>query len=97
MARILSHPFRLASNSAVATVDQDSAVADAEQIAVLALTRPGERPLAPGFGVTDPVYTGFNPAELTAGVAVYGPPVTIRQVTAEPVSDVEQRVQIDFE
>lgn len=97
MARILSHPFRLAANGAAATVDQDSAECNAEQIAVLVLTRPGERPLAPGFGVADPTFSALSPTELAAGVAEYGPPVVLRDVEARPVDDHTLALTITFD
>lgn len=97
MARILSHPFQLAANGTVATVEQQSELADAQQIGVLALTVVGERPLVPGFGVSDPNGRGFNGAELAAGVATYGPPVTIRRVSTKVRSAVEIAVTVEFE
>jgi hypothetical protein len=97
VARILSHPFRLALTGAAATVEQDTDQADAEQIAVLALTVRGERPLVPGFGVTDPVGGGFTPAELIAGVTMYGPPRTISTIDTRYASDTEQVVEVVYE
>lgn len=96
MPGILSHPFRLHAGR-VATVEQDSDTADAEQIAVLALTRLGERPLVPGFGMTDPTFVGFDEGELRGGVAVYGPPVTIHRVTTTQLGEAEQAVDVAFE
>lgn len=96
MARILSHPFRLLANGAVATVEQDTVTADNEQVAVLALTHRGERPLVPGFGVTDPTFAGFVPAELVAGVRVYGPPVAIEDVRVSAYSQHEQLVEVTY-
>lgn len=84
MARILSHPFRLLANGAAATVEQDTDAGDAEQIAVLILTRRKERPLVSGFGMTDPTFGGFDVGELAAGVTIYGPP--------RPIADVVVRV-----
>lgn len=97
MARILSHPFRLLPNGAVATVEQESDLADAEQIAVMALTVRGERPLVPGFGVTDPAYGGFDAGELVAGLAVYGPPRTIVATPIRWATDAEQVVDVIFD
>lgn len=97
MARILSHPFRLELNGQVAAVEQDTATADAEQIAVLALTRLGERPLVPAFGVTDPAYRGLDPAELRGGIAVFGPPVTVTGITTRPISELEELVEVTFD
>jgi hypothetical protein len=95
---ILSHPFRLAGNGTIATIDQDTEQADAEQIAVLALTRIGERPLVPAFGISDPVFAGgIEVSELAAGLATYGPPVTIRNVTTRPVDEAGAELLVELE
>lgn len=96
MSRIISHPFRLGPNGSVVTVEQDSEQADIEQVAVLALTVIGERPLTPGFGITDPAFAGVIPAEIAAGVATFGPPVNVSDVTSSPLSD-GQLVEVTFE
>lgn len=95
--RLLSFPFRLAPNGAVATVVQDTEAADREAIAALCLTVYGERPLQPGFGITDPTLLGIDPAEVAAGVGRYGPPVRIEAVEVVAVDDVRQLVQVTFE
>jgi hypothetical protein len=96
MARILAFPFRLAPNGSVATVEQETDQADREQIAVLALTRRGERPLVPGFGILDPAFGGFDPGALSAAVAVYGPPRTITDVTVVADTETSQVVEVAF-
>lgn len=85
MAPILSWPFRLGVDGAIVTVDQDDPQADAEQVAVLLLTRPGERDLVPGFGVPDPTFAALRPAEVNGAAAIFGPPVKITE--ARIVSD----------
>lgn len=95
--KILSHPFRIAGNGSIATVEQDSEQADREQIAVLVLTRRGERPLAPGFGISDPTFDRVNGGEITAGIALYGPPVEITDVTTTTTGDDEQLVEVRFQ
>lgn len=97
MSRILSHPFRLAPNGSVATVEQVSDAANAEQVAVLVLTNLGERPLAPGFGITDPAFVGVEPTEVLAGLAEYGPPVTIASLELRQCDEVHQDVVVTFE
>lgn len=96
MARILSHPFRLVPNGAVATVEQESDQGDAEQIAVLVLTIRGERPLAPGFGVTDPTFGGFAVSEVVAGLTVYGPPRSIVEAIVRADTDTAQVVELVY-
>ena len=48
---LLSHPFRLERNGSAATVTDGSDEANAEGIAILAMTRRGERDLVPEFGL----------------------------------------------
>lgn len=96
MAQILSHPFRLAGNGSIATVEQDSEGGDAEQLAVLALTRTGERGVVPGFGIADPTFAGFSASEFAAGVAIWGPPVHLGEVVVSPVDESTQRVEVHF-
>ena len=96
MARILRHPFGLAVNGNVATVDQDSDAADAQGVAVLVLTRRGERPLVPGYGIADPTFAGVDAGEVAAGVARYGPPVRIVNVTTTPAGPAAHRVTVTY-
>jgi phage baseplate assembly protein W len=97
VAEILSHPFRLAGNGSIATAEQDSDEANAEQLAVLILTRIGERPMVPGFGITDPTFGTLDRSEVAAGVAAYGPDVNVTDVRAEYESDSTQLIELDFE
>jgi hypothetical protein len=98
VAPILSHPFRLAANGEVVTVEQFSDTANEEQIAVLMLTRVGERPMAPSFGIHDPAFNGFQPTELAAQLAVWGPPVTLADIAALPGPDGHsQLVTVEFD
>lgn len=97
MTAILSHPFRLLPNGAAATVEQDSDQANAEQIAVLVTTYLGERPLSPGFGVTDPVFGGLDNSEVLAGIEAFGPPVDVSDIRSTWESDSTQLISIDFD
>ncbi len=94
---ILSHPFRLTSTGSAATVTDATPEAYAEGLAHLILTRRGERHLVPAFGVTDPAFGVLHPAEVTAGVALFGPPVTLVAVDMSYPSDTVERVEVVFE
>lgn len=96
MARIIRYPFRFALDGSVATVEQDTDDANGEQIAILAITRAGERRLRPGFGLTDTAFVGFNASEMAAKLALYGPPVDLSDIRVAPVAADTQRVTIDF-
>lgn len=96
-ARILAFPFGLWPNGEVRTVEQESEEADRQQIAMLALTRVGERILVPGFGLEDPVHgNGFPVTELAAQIAEWGPPVTLHDVKVVATSDSTQTVEVTF-
>lgn len=94
--QLLSHPFRLAPTGRVATVPQGSDEANAEQVAALILTRPGERELVGGFGIPDPTFAGIQASDVAAGVAAFGPDVTIDEVAIEPTSDGSLDVTVRF-
>ena len=87
---LLSHPFRLEANGSVATVEDGTEEAAAEGIAILVLTRRGERELVPGFGMTDPTFDVLSLAE-------YGPPVTVTDVAITYPTDRLERVELAFE
>lgn len=92
---LLSFPFRLTPAGNVATVEDGTEDAAAEAVAVLALTRKGERTLVPDFGITDPVGQGINLAELTTGLIDFGPDdVTIDDVTVTYPSDTLERIEL---
>lgn len=93
----ISHPFRLLPTGEIATVDEDSDAAYAEELAVLLLTRQGERQLVPGFGTVDPVGSGIDVADLSAKVDTYGPPVTVTRVVGEATSPTVEAVTVEFD
>lgn len=78
---VIAHPFRLDASGRVAVVEQGSDDHHAQALAVLLSTRRGERPLAPLFGTSDPTFAEVDAAELAAQVALFGPPVTITDVS----------------
>lgn len=43
----------------------------------MVLTRKGERPLVPDFGITDPVFQALDEAELRVGLRTFGPNVDV--------------------
>lgn len=96
MAAILSFPFRLNGNGTVATVEQGSDQANAEQLAVLLTTIQGERPLALGFGLPDPAFSGIAPGVISAQVAKWGPNVSLASITVVPASQLQSNVTIEF-
>lgn len=94
---VISHPFRLDSTGAIATVVEGSEDADAEAIAILALTRKGERDLVPDFGITDPAYGVLDVAELNVALSDFGPPITITDVAVDYPTDRLERIELAFQ
>lgn len=60
-ARHLALPLRLAPDGHLVALDQDSPEEIAQSVALLVATRPGERRSVPGYGVPDPLGSGFDP------------------------------------
>lgn len=95
---LLSHPFRLTANGAVATVTDDTDQAAAEGLAILAMTRKGERVMAPEFGLTDPAFDAVSVAELNVGLNDYGPGgVSVSGIQVTYPTDSTQRVELTFD
>lgn len=93
--RLLSYPFRLTPAGDVATVEQGTEDEAAEALAVLVLTRKGERELVPDFGVSDPVARGLNLAEIAAGLIDYGPPgVVVDDVSVSYPTTTLERIEL---
>ena len=93
--RLLSYPFRVTPAGDVATVEDGTEDAAAEAVAILCLTRKGERELVPDYGITDPVFRGINLSEVAAGLVDYGPAgVTVDNITVTYPSDTLERVEL---
>ena len=93
---LISYPFRISPTGAVETVDDGSDEQFAQELAVAVLTRPGERPLAPEFGIADPAFTGFDAEALALHVDLFGPPVTIDDVRVRFLNEHTQDVAVEF-
>lgn len=96
MARILSYPFRLGPDGSIATVEQGSDQANAEQVAVLILTREGERELCPTYGVDDPTFAELELGDVAAGLAMFGPDVDLESVQVTVPDEARQEVAVAF-
>lgn len=96
MPRLISFPFRLDANGAVATVDQGSDAEIEEQIALAMLTRPGERITVPTYGVNDPAFNGFLLSHLIRQVTDFGPRVTIENVSVNKLEEGKEQVVVKW-
>lgn len=93
--RLLSHPFRLTAAGDVATVEEGTEDAAAEAVAIICLTRKGERDLVPDFGITDPAHHSLNLGEVAVGLLDYGPAgVTVEAIDVTYPSDTVERVEL---
>lgn len=97
MPRLISFPFRIDGTGAVASVDQDSDPEIEEQLAVAALTRPGERITVPTFGVADPAFDRFQLAALQRHCLDFGPDVVVSMVSTELLAGDREEVSIRWE
>ena len=95
----LAHPFELGPNGAARTVITDSEAHHQQAIAVLIMTRTGERKMMPAFGLDDPVHRGPDPIaadEVEEAVRMFGPPVRVTDVRTEWASDTIAEVTVEF-
>lgn len=94
--RVLSFPFRVDPSGVCATVDHGSDQEVEELIAVACLTAPGERILAPTFGVQDPTFVGFELGNLQRHVLDFGPPVVVSSVEVSRRTDDREELTINW-
>lgn len=92
---VLAHPFRL-SGAAVAVVDDGSEQGVAQLVAMLLSTRKGERPLRPGYGITDPVFSRMDLAEINAGLTMFGPAVEVVAIDVQQVDASNEQVTVRY-
>lgn len=97
MARLISFPFRLNNNGEVTTVEDGTEDYYAEELAVLILTKPGERILVPEFGLTDPAFGNFDEVELEGKIDIFGPPIRLTDITTEFVDATQEAISVAFE
>ncbi len=96
MGEIFAFPFRIGAGGSVIKVAETSDQAYAQLIAAVVLTRSGERPMFPTFGITNPVFGKVRGAEVAAVVAAYGPRVRITNVSANFIGDNKQEVVVNY-
>lgn len=88
---IISFPFRITAQGAVAVIGYGTDQEAEEAIAVLSLTQEGERLLTPGFGIPDPAFYGLHAGDLQTGLDEYGPEgITIDAIETEELNDTQQ-------
>jgi hypothetical protein len=93
---LLSHPFRLLPNGSIAARDDGSDEYLAERIALILITQPGERPLAPLFGINDAAFNSLDQQALEAQVSIFQIPVNIVDVTTDTITDSTINYTVQF-
>jgi phage baseplate assembly protein W len=84
--RVLADPLRIAGD-AFATVEQWTP-AEARQVGVIIVsTFLRERPLAPDFGIFDPVAVGTSEAEVRGAIELSEPDLQVDEVTITRTGD----------
>lgn len=97
MTMLISFPFRLSAVGQVVTRQDFTNEYYAEELGCLVGTIPGERPLVPTYGLTDPTFQAVDANEIAAKAALFGPPVRIVRVTPQWLPNNRQDVLIEFE
>ena len=96
MSDLISYPFRIGPNGHVVTRPEDSIEYYEELLAILLLTKPGERPQVPLFGVNDPAFATIEEHELLAKIEIFGPPIRIINLDTTYVTETQQNVVAEF-
>lgn len=97
MTTTLAHPFRIDSNGAAVTLEQGSARHAAEACGHIVSCEAGERPLAPLWGLMDPVGTRINPDEIRAVIGYAEPALLVTRVEVTESNDNTVTVDIDVD
>lgn len=97
MAVTLSHPFRLGADGRPATITQGTPRHAAEQAAHILACRPGERGLAPEWGLPDPVGQDLDEDLIAATITACEPDLDCRAVTIDGNPDGTVRIRVDVE
>lgn len=84
MSATLAHPFRLDSAGSAAVIPQSGERHAVEIVRHIVACRIGERPLAPVWGISDPVAGGVDEADIRAAVSRCEPDIVISGVTLTP-------------
>ena len=97
MTTTFAHPFRLDGNGAAVTIEQGSARHAAECCGHIVSCEAGERPLAPLWGLMDPVGTRINSDEIRAVIGYAEPALLVTRVEVIESNDNTVTVDIDVD
>jgi hypothetical protein len=97
MTDLISHPFRLDKNNGIAVRDNGSDEYVSERLALIMSVEPGERALAPLFGIGDPAFGDLMPTALQAQADLFGLDVNIVDVETRVVNEARVEYTVEFE
>ena len=96
MGEMLAFPFRVGPSGHLVTIDETSDEAVNQLVAAAVMTRPGERPLFPTFGIEDPVFSEIAGPSLAAVLSQFGPNVGLENVETRFTDGTTQEVVITY-
>jgi len=94
--QLLAYPFQL-RGGAVPTVTQGTDAEAVDAVARIALTRIGELPLVPSYGVPDPVFSHLTAASINATLALHGPTDVTVTVANVVTNERDERITLVVE
>lgn len=93
--KAFAHPFRFTGGRPV-TLDTETDAYAAQEILTVLQTRPGELPLLPDFGTSDPVFDEIDRASFYNTVSTYFPGIAIRSIEESITDDGVVEVAVDY-
>jgi hypothetical protein len=84
MSTTLAHPFRLDSAGSAAVIRQGGERHALEIVRHIVACRVGERPLAPEWGLDDPLADGVDEDDVVAAIDLCEPDIVVSGVTLTP-------------
>jgi len=95
MSATLSHPFRLDSAGSAAIIPQGGQRHAIEVVRHIISCRVGERPLAPVWGLADPLADGVDEADIRAAIDLCEPDIVVSGVTLKQTTAQDLDIVID--
>ena len=95
MSATLAHPFRLDAAGSVAIVPQGGKRHALEIVRHIVACGIGERPLAPEWGIADPLADGVDEADIRGAIAKCEPDIVVSGVTLTPRDGTDLDTVID--
>ena len=95
MSATLAHPFRLDAAGSAAIVPQGGKRHALEIVRHIVSCRTGERPLAPEWGISDPLADGIDEPDIRAAIDLCEPDIVVSGVTLTPRDGTDIDIVID--